>query len=93
MALGQRRADAVRNYIITQGYPAQNVAPAESRGKRELLADYPPVFLFSAFAMPSLRNHGLVVTFQNRRPDPNQGASPRSDHTRPLILLLAEKPP
>jgi OOP family OmpA-OmpF porin len=42
MALGQRRADAVRNYIITQGYPAQNVAPAESRGKRELLADYPP---------------------------------------------------
>ena len=42
MALGQRRADAVRNYIITQGYPAQHVAPAESRGERELLADYPP---------------------------------------------------
>jgi OOP family OmpA-OmpF porin len=42
MALGQRRADAVRSYIITQGYPAQHVAPAESRGKRELLADYPP---------------------------------------------------
>ena len=41
MALGQRRADAVRNYIIAQGYPAQNVNPAESRGKRELLPEYP----------------------------------------------------
>jgi OOP family OmpA-OmpF porin len=42
MALGQRRADAVRNYIIAQGYPAENVAPAESMGKRELLPDYSP---------------------------------------------------
>jgi OmpA-OmpF porin, OOP family len=42
MALGQRRADAVRKYIIAQGYPAQNVAPAVSRGKRELLPQYPP---------------------------------------------------
>lgn len=41
-ALGQRRADAVRDYIITQGYPAKNVAPAESRGERELLPEFPP---------------------------------------------------
>lgn len=42
MALGQRRADAVRNYIIKQGYPAQHVAPAKSMGKRDLLPNYPP---------------------------------------------------
>jgi OOP family OmpA-OmpF porin len=42
MALGQRRADAVRDYIIRRGYPAQNVAPAESRGKRELLPEFSP---------------------------------------------------
>ncbi len=42
MALGMRRAEAVRNYIIAQGYPAQNVAPAVSRGKRELLPEYSP---------------------------------------------------
>ena len=42
MALGQRRADAVRSYIIEQGYPAQNVAPAKSMGKRDLLPEYPP---------------------------------------------------
>ena len=41
-ALGQRRADAVRSYIIEQGYPAQNVAPAKSMGKRDLLPEYPP---------------------------------------------------
>ena len=42
MALGQRRADAVRNHIIARGYPAENLAPAESRGKRELLPDVDP---------------------------------------------------
>jgi OOP family OmpA-OmpF porin len=42
MALGQRRADAVREYIIRRGYPAEHVAPAESRGKRELLGEYDP---------------------------------------------------
>ena len=42
MALGERRADAVRDYIITQGYPAENLAPSETRGKRELLPDYDP---------------------------------------------------
>jgi OOP family OmpA-OmpF porin len=42
IALGQRRADAVRDYIIRRGYPAEHVAPAETRGKRELLSDYDP---------------------------------------------------
>jgi len=42
MALGQRRADAVRDYFIAQGYPAQDLAPAESLGKRDLLPDVDP---------------------------------------------------
>lgn len=42
MALGERRADAVRSYIIARGYPADQVAPAETRGKRELLPDVDP---------------------------------------------------
>jgi OOP family OmpA-OmpF porin len=42
MALGERRADAVRTYIIAQGYPAENLAPAETRGKRDLLPDVDP---------------------------------------------------
>ena len=42
MALGERRANAVRDYIIARGYPAANVAPAETRGKRELLPDVDP---------------------------------------------------
>lgn len=45
MALGQRRADTVREYIIAQGYPAENVGPAESRGKSELLPEYSPFAL------------------------------------------------
>ena len=32
----------MRDYIIRRGYPAQNVAPAETRGKRELLPDADP---------------------------------------------------
>ena len=39
MALGQRRADAVREYIIALCYPAEHVAPAETRGEREMLPD------------------------------------------------------
>ncbi|MCG6861110.1 MAG: OmpA family protein [Chromatiaceae bacterium] len=42
MALGQRRADAVRNYIIARGYPEQNVAPAQSEGKRDMLPGVDP---------------------------------------------------
>lgn len=45
MALGQRRADTVRDYIISQGYPAENVGPAVSEGKRQLLPEYSPFAL------------------------------------------------
>ena len=41
-ALGMRRADAVRNYIIAQGYPASQVGPAESRGERDMLPGVDP---------------------------------------------------
>lgn len=42
MALGMRRATAVRNYFIAQGYPESLLAPAQSRGKRDLLPQYSP---------------------------------------------------
>jgi len=42
MALGMRRADAVRSYIIARGYPSDHVAPAESMGKRDMLPDVDP---------------------------------------------------
>jgi len=42
MALGLRRADAVRDYIIGRGYPADHVSPAESEGKRDLLPGVDP---------------------------------------------------
>ena len=42
MALGMRRADAVRDYIVARGYPAENVAPAESMGKRDMLPGVDP---------------------------------------------------
>lgn len=42
MALGMRRATAVRNYFIAQGYPESLLAPAKSRGKRDLLPQYSP---------------------------------------------------
>ena len=42
MALGERRANAVRDYIIARGYPAEHVGPAESRGKRDMLPDVDP---------------------------------------------------
>lgn len=42
MELGLRRATAVRNYFIAQGYPASLLAPAQSRGKRQLLPEFSP---------------------------------------------------
>lgn len=42
MELGQRRADAVRDYIIARGYPSDQVAPAESMGKRDMLPGVDP---------------------------------------------------
>jgi OOP family OmpA-OmpF porin len=41
-ALGQRRADTVRDYMISKGIPAQDVAPAESRGKLDMLPGVDP---------------------------------------------------
>lgn len=43
MALGQRRAEAVRDYFIRRGYPAENLAPAESRGEYELRPGFDPL--------------------------------------------------
>ncbi len=40
--LGLNRATAVRNYMISQGIPADRIAPPESRGKLDMLADYAP---------------------------------------------------
>jgi len=42
MALGMRRADAVRDYMIAQGYPAKDLAPPVSEGKRDLLPGVDP---------------------------------------------------
>ncbi|MGA7981241.1 MAG: OmpA family protein [Chromatiaceae bacterium] len=41
-ALGQRRADTVRDYMISKGIPAQDIAPAESRGKLDMLPGVDP---------------------------------------------------
>ena len=41
-ALGLRRAKAVRDYFIVQGYPASLLAPPASRGERELLPQHSP---------------------------------------------------
>jgi OOP family OmpA-OmpF porin len=37
--LGQRRANTMRDYMVSKGIPASNIT-AESRGKREMLPDY-----------------------------------------------------
>jgi len=41
--LGLKRAKAVRDYIISQGYPAGSVAPPESRGESEPLPGFNPL--------------------------------------------------
>jgi len=41
--LGLKRAKAVRDYIISRGYPADNVAAPESRGESELLPGFDPL--------------------------------------------------
>ncbi len=40
--LGMNRARAVRDYLISQGVPANRIAPPASRGKLDLLPDYAP---------------------------------------------------
>ncbi|KAA6186588.1 OmpA family protein [Thiohalocapsa marina] len=42
MGLGYRRADAVRDHFIAQGYPEEHLAPAQSMGKRDLLPGVDP---------------------------------------------------
>lgn len=39
--LGMRRATTVRDYMVQQGLSSSRIAPAESRGKREMLPEYP----------------------------------------------------
>lgn len=43
--LGLRRAETVRDYMISQGIPQNLVAPAQSRGEREMLPDFSPYAL------------------------------------------------
>ena len=57
MALGMSRANAVRNYFIAEGYPENLLAPAQSRGKRDLLPNYSP------FAVQQRR---VVITKEDR---------------------------
>ena len=45
MTLGRQRANAVRDYFISQGYPSRLLGPAESVGKRDLLPQYDPFAL------------------------------------------------
>ena len=40
MALGMRRADAVRNYMISKGIPASDIVSVTSMGKRDMLPEY-----------------------------------------------------
>ncbi|WP_133510536.1 OmpA family protein [Candidatus Thiosymbion oneisti] len=42
MKLGQRRAEAVRDYFIRRGYPEEYLAPAESRGEYDMRPGYDP---------------------------------------------------
>jgi OOP family OmpA-OmpF porin len=42
MALGMRRAEAVRNYMIDKGIPESDIVSVVSEGKRDLLPDFDP---------------------------------------------------
>lgn len=44
-ALGYRRANTVRDFLISRGIPERLIAPAESMGKRDLLPEYSPFAL------------------------------------------------
>lgn len=44
-ALGLRRANTVRNYMISKGVPESDIAPAQSMGKRDMLPEYSPYAL------------------------------------------------
>jgi OmpA-OmpF porin, OOP family len=40
MALGMRRAESVRNYMISKGVPASDIVSVTSMGKRDMLPEY-----------------------------------------------------
>ncbi|NCC28703.1 MAG: OmpA family protein [Gammaproteobacteria bacterium] len=40
MALGMRRAESVRNYMISKGIPASDIVSVTSMGKRDMLPEY-----------------------------------------------------
>lgn len=40
MALGMRRAESVRNYMISKGIPASDIVSVTSEGKRNMLPEY-----------------------------------------------------
>jgi OmpA-OmpF porin, OOP family len=42
MALGMRRAQTIKDYMVGQGIPAADIISVESRGKRDLLPDFDP---------------------------------------------------
>lgn len=42
MALGMRRAQTIKDYMVAQGIPPSDIVSVESRGKRDLLPDYDP---------------------------------------------------
>lgn len=44
-ALGYRRANTVRDFLISRGIPESQIGPAESMGKRDLLPDFSPFAL------------------------------------------------
>jgi OOP family OmpA-OmpF porin len=44
--LGMNRASAVRDYMIREGLSADRIAPAESRGKLDMLPDFAPDSVF-----------------------------------------------
>lgn len=43
--LGQRRANTVRDYLISRGVSAASIGPAKSMGERDMLPDYSPYAL------------------------------------------------
>ncbi len=40
MALGMRRAESVRNYMVSKGIPASDIVSVTSEGKRNMLPEY-----------------------------------------------------
>ncbi|MBK1700163.1 OmpA family protein [Thiococcus pfennigii] len=43
--LGQRRANTVRDYLISKGIPESQIGPAQSMGERDMLPEYSPYAL------------------------------------------------